>query len=95
MKAQRSLEEKLQIVLAGLKGQGSIAELCRRHGLSETAFYHWQKLFLEGGREALANGRSARSSQDQQLLQENEELKQLVAELELKLRVFKKLQGLR
>jgi len=46
MKAQRSLEEKLQIVLAGLKGQDIIAELCRRHGLSETAFYHWQKLCL-------------------------------------------------
>jgi transposase len=95
MKAQRSLEEKLQIVLAGLKGQDSIAELCRRHGLSETAFYHWQKLFLEGGKEALTNGRSKGSSRQTQLEQENEELKQLVAELELKLRVFKKLQGLR
>lgn len=95
MKPQRSLEEKLQIVLAGLKGQASIAELCRRHSVSETAFYHWQKLFLEGGKEALANGRPVQSSRERQLEQENEELKQLVAELELKLRVFKKLQGLR
>lgn len=94
MKAQRSLEEKLQIVLAGLKGQESITELCRRHSLSETTFYHWQKLFLEGGKEALANGRPAKSSRERQLEQENEELKPPVAELELKLRVFKKLQGL-
>jgi transposase len=93
MKAQRSLEEKLQVVLAGLKGQDTIAELCRRHGLSETAFYHWQKLFLQAGKEALANGRSAKSTREQQLEQENEELKQIVAELELKLRIFKKLQG--
>lgn len=72
MKAQRSLEEKLQIVLAGLKGQAGIAELCWRHSLSETTFSHWQKLFVEGGKEALANARPAKSSRERQLEQENE-----------------------
>ena len=64
------LEEKLEIVLLGLKGEASVSELCRRHGVTETTYYKWRSRFLEGGKEALAsNGKAGPSSRERQLEQ--------------------------
>ena len=87
-----SSEEKIRIVLEGLKGEMSIAELCRREGIVANLYYCWSKDFLETGKRRL-NGdtvREANSSEVGGLRQENDQLKQLVAELSLKNRVLKK-----
>lgn len=87
-----SSEEKIRIVLEGLKGEISISELCRREGIVANLYYRWSKDFLEAGKKRL-NGdtvREANSSEVGGLRQENEQLKQLVAELSLKNRVLKK-----
>lgn len=89
---RRDPEEKLEIVLAVLRGQESMAEICRRHGVSETALYKWRTLFLEGGRSALANGKEKLGTREAQLERENEELKKTVGELTMQTRLLKKLQ---
>jgi len=91
-KRGRDPEEKLEIVLAVLRGQESKAEICRRHGISETALYKWRTLFLEGGRAALANGKDRANSREAHLERENEELKKTVGELATQNRLLKKLQ---
>ena len=95
-----SAEEKIRIVLEGLRGDHSIAELCRREGISENLYYRWSKDFLEAGKSRLVGDtkREANSKQVKALRQENEQLpglsartgKQLVAELALKNKVLKK-----
>src|SRR5450432_2590523 len=85
-------EEKIRIVLEGLRGEDSIAELCRREGINPNLYYKWSKEFLEAGKTRL-NGdtqRQATSSEVGDLRHENEQLKQVVAELLLKNRVLKK-----
>lgn len=85
-------EEKIRIVLEGLKGEESIAEICRREGIAPSMYYKWSKGFLEAGKRQL-NGdtkREATSDEVTQLRQENEQLKQLVAELSLSNRILKK-----
>jgi transposase len=85
-------EEKIRIVLEGLKGEESIAEICRRQGIAPSMYYKWSKGFLEAGKRQL-NGdtkREATSDDVAQLRQENEQLKQLVAELSLSNRILKK-----
>jgi transposase len=85
-------EEKIRIVLEGLKGEESIAEICRREGIAPSMYYKWSKGFLEAGKRQL-NGdtkREATSDDVTQLRQENEQLKQLVAELSLSNRILKK-----
>ena len=85
-------EEKIHIVLEGLKGEESIAEICRREGIAPSMYYKWSKGFLEAGKRQL-NGdtkREATSDDVVQLRQENEQLKQLVAELSLSNRILKK-----
>lgn len=85
-------EEKIRIVLEGLKGEVSIAELCRREGIVANLYYRWSKDFLEAGKRRLQGdtAREATSSEVGGLRQENEQLKQLVAELSLKHRLLKK-----
>lgn len=87
-----SAEEKIRIVLEGLRGEDSIAELCRREGIAPNMYYKWSKEFLEAGKARLAGDtkREATSSEVKGLRQENEQLKQVVAELLLKNRVLKK-----
>ena len=87
-----SAEEKIRIVLEGLRGEESIAELCRREGINPNMYYKWSKEFLEAGKARLTGDtkRQATSSEVQDLRQENEQLKQVVAELLLKNRVLKK-----
>ncbi len=85
-------EEKIRIVLEGLRGEESIAAICRREGISPNLYYRWSKEFLEAGKKRLLGDtkREATSFEVTDLKQENEQLKQLVAELSLKNRVLKK-----
>jgi len=85
-------EEKIRIVLEGLRGEESIAELCRREGIAPNMYYKWSKEFLEAGKARLTGDvkRQATSSEVSDLRQENEQLKQVVAELLLKNRTLKK-----
>jgi len=87
-------EEKIRIVLEGLKGEVSISELCRREGIVSNLYYRWSKDFLEAGKKRLAGDttREATSSDVGDLRSENDQLKQLVAELSLKNRFLKKSQ---
>jgi len=66
-------QQKIEIVLAGLRGDRSVKEVCREHAISETLFYGWREKLLEGGREALA-GKEERQGE--------RELRRRVAELE-------------
>ena len=89
---QFSAQEKIRIVLSGLRGEDSIAELCRREGINPNMYYKWSKEFLEAGKARLTGDtkRQATSSEVSDLRDENEQLKQVVAELLLKNRVLKK-----
>lgn len=87
-----SAEEKIRIVLEGLRGEDSIAELCRKEGLNPNVYYRWSKDFLEAGKRRL-NGdtqREANSTEVTDLRSENQNLKEVVAELTLKNRSLKK-----
>ena len=88
-----SAEEKIRIVLEGLRGEISVAELCRREGIHANLYYNWSKDFLEAGKRRLAGDikREATTSEVHGLKNENMELKQLVAELSLELRKSKKI----
>ena len=85
-------EEKIRIVLEGIKGESSIAELCRREGIAENNYYRWSKDFLEAGKRRLKGDtlREATSSEVKDLKRENIHLKQLAADLLMKNDVFKK-----
>jgi transposase len=87
-----SAEEKIRIVLEGLRGENTIAELCRREGIHPNMYYKWSKEFLEAGKQRLTGDtqRQADNQEVQAMRTENEQLKQLVAELSLKNRVLKK-----
>ena len=85
-------EEKIRIVLEGLRGEESIATVCRREGIHPSQYYKWSKEFLEAGKKRLTGDtvREANSNEVNELKSENDQLKQLVAELSLKNRVLKK-----
>ena len=85
-------EEKIRIVLEGLKGEESIAAIWRREGISPNLYYRWSKSFLEGGKRQLQGDtkREANSDEVTELRKENDELKRLVAEVSLKNRILKK-----
>ena len=87
-----SSEEKIRIVLDGLRGDESISEICRREGISNAIYYKWSKDFMEAGKRRLSGDtkREANSSEVVKLKNENHDLKQLVAELSLDNRMLKK-----
>ena len=87
-----SAEEKLRIVLEGLRSEDSISELCRREGIHQNMYYKWSKEFLEAGKQRLTGDtkREADRQEVKEMCSENEQLKALVAELTLKNRVLKK-----
>ncbi len=89
---QYSAEEKIRIVLSGLRGEDSIAELCRREGIAQSLYYSWSKEFLEAGKKRLAGdtSRAATSDEVKGLRKEAVTLKEVVAELTLENRVLKK-----
>ncbi len=89
---QYSAEEKIRIVLEGLRGEESIASLCRREGIAESLYYSWSKEFLEAGKKRLAGdtGRQATYGEVKDLKREMRDMKELVAELSLENRLLKK-----
>ena len=89
---RHSSEEKIRIVLEGLRGEDSIAELCRREGINQNLYYRWSKEFLEAGKKRLAGdtAREATSDEVTGLRKEAVVLKEVVAELTLENRLLKK-----
>ncbi len=89
---RHSSEEKIRIVLEGLRGEESIAELCRREGINQNLYYRWSKEFLEAGKKRLAGdtAREATSDEVKGLRTEAVALKEVVAELTLENRLLKK-----
>lgn len=87
-----SAEEKIRIVLEGLKGEETVAELCRREGIAQSLYYKWAKAFLEAGKAQLKGDtkRKATSGEVKTLRQENTQLKQLLAEFALENTILKK-----
>jgi len=87
-----SAEEKIRIVLEGLRGEESIAELCRREGIATSMYYGWSKDFLEAGKKRLAGDttRAATSDEVKALRREAQSLKEVVADLTLENRLLKK-----
>jgi transposase len=87
-----SAEEKIRIVLEGLRGEEGIAELCRREGIVQNLYYRWSKDFLEAGKKRLAGdtARAATSDEVKDLRREASALKEVVAELTLENRLLKK-----
>ena len=89
---QYSAEEEIRIVLEGLRGEDSIAELCRREGIAQNLYYRWSKDFLEAGKKHLAGdtARAATSDEVKDLRREATALKEVVADLTLENRLLKK-----
>jgi transposase len=89
---QYGAEEKIRIVLDGLRGEESIAALCRREGIAESLYYNWSKEFLEAGKKRLAGdtARAATTDEVKHLRRETRDLKEVVAEQALELRLLKK-----
>ena len=89
---QYSSEEKIRIGLDGLRGEFSIAELCRREGIAESLYDSWSREFLEAGKRRLAGdtARAASSSEVTDLRREARQLKEVVAEQAVELRRLKK-----
>jgi transposase len=87
-----SSEEKIRIVLEGMRGEVSIAELCRREGIANNLYYRWSKDFLEAGKKRLSGDtmREANTDEVKELRSENSQLKQALAETVLENRVLKK-----
>ena len=87
-----SAEDKIRIVLDGLRGEDSIAELCREEGIAESLYYIWSKKFMEAGKRRLAgdNSRAATTDEMKDLRRESRDLKECVADLTLENRLLKK-----
>lgn len=89
-------DEKIRIILEGLRGERSISEICRREGIAASVYYKWSKAFLEAGKNGLTRDtlRDATSDKVKKLRQENEQLKQSLAEAVLEVHRYKKSLGL-
>jgi len=87
-----SAEDKIRIVIEGLRGEMTVAELCRKEGISQSLYYKWSKEFLEAGKQRLAGNtnRQADGGEVKEMRQESEQMKLLIAELSLKNRILKK-----
>jgi transposase len=90
-----SAEEKIRIVLEGLRGEDSIAELCRKEGINQNLYYRWSKEFLEAGKKRLAGdtAREATSDEVKELKAEARQLKETLAEVLIENRLLKKTYG--
>ena len=89
---QYSAEEKIRIVLDGLRGEDSIAELCRKEGIAQGLYYSWSKEFLEAGKKRLAGdtARAANNDEVRSMRSQTQALKEAVADLTLENRLLKK-----
>jgi transposase len=87
-----STEDRIRIVIEGLRGEMTVAELCRKEGISQSLYYKWSKEFLEAGKQRLTGNtkRQADGGEVKEMRQENEQMKLLIAELSLKNRILKK-----
>ena len=87
-----SSEEKIRIVLEGLRGEDSVAEICRREGINSNVYYRWSKDFMEAGKKRLSGDtvREATSDEVKTLRKESSELKETLAELLMENRLLKK-----
>lgn len=87
-----SPEEKIRIVIEGLRGEDSIANLCRKYGINDSIYYKWSKDFLEAGKKRLSGDteRNANASEVQNLKKENDNLKKALADLYLHNDLLKK-----
>ena len=87
-----SAQEKIRIVLEGLRGEDTIAELCRREGLNSNVYYRWSKEFMEAGKKRLAGDtvREATSDEVKQLRADSSALKEILGELLMENRLLKK-----
>ena len=87
-----SAEDKIRIVLDGLRGEDSIAEICRKEGIAQSLFYTWSKEFMEAGKRRLAGdtARAATTDEVKDLRREASALKECVADLTLENRLLKK-----
>ena len=87
-----SAEDKIRIVLEGLRGDDSIAELCRQEGIAQSLYYTWSKEFMEAGKRRLAGdtARAANTEEVKDLRREARALKEVVAEQTLEMRLLKK-----
>ena len=92
---QYGAEEKIRVVLEGLRGEISVAQLCRREGISPTVYYRWSKDFLEAGKNGLVRDtkRDATSDEVKRLKEENGDLKRALAEAVLDVARLKKSLG--
>ena len=87
-----SAEQKILIVMEGLRAETSVAELCRKHSIAQSQFYSWNKEFMEAGKKRL-NGdmlREATSDEVADLKKENARLKEIVADLVVRYDIVKK-----
>ena len=91
-----SAEEKIRIVLEGLRGEISVSELCRREGIASTIYYRWSKAFLDAGKNGLTRDTQRDASTDdvRRLKEENESLKRALAEAILDVQRYKKSLGM-
>jgi transposase len=87
-----SSEQKILIVMEALRGEDSVAAICRKHGIVESVFYKWNKEFLEAGKKRLAGDTTREATSDEviALRKENQRLKEIVAELVLRYDILKK-----
>ena len=89
---RNSSEDKIRIVLTSLRGENTIAELCRQEGIAQSQYYSWSKEFMDAGRKRLVGdtAREANTGEVQGLRREARDLKEVVAEQALELRLLKK-----
>jgi len=92
-----SAEQKIIIVMEGIRGETSIAELCRRYGIAEPTYYKWNKEFVEAGKRRLSGdeARQATSSEVEDLRRENLKLKESLADLVIRYEIVKKIQEIK
>jgi len=89
-KRRWTAEEKLEIVLEGLKERKSVAEICREHQISQTLYYRWRDKFLEGGKKALVNGASEESAYKAEI----EKLQKIIGKQAIQIEILKKTEEL-
>jgi len=87
---QWSVEQKMAIVLEGLKGEGNVAELCRRHQITQAQYYRWRDQFLSGGEESLRNGKTDKDAEIEGLRRQVEKLEQLAGRQQFMINELKK-----
>jgi len=87
---KHSQEKRLAVVLAGLRAEDNIREICKQHGVEPKSYYRWKNMFLEGGKQALAEESGEPDARARELETENKRLKELVADLSIENHLLKK-----